>query len=1172
MPVDLTKPKPRGVLAISPFFATDQTLFANGGNLKSTDRRTTWTILNLSEPSTFALDKVALSPNFGNDKTIFLSFADGLGNPVGLKKSIDGGITWTSNNLGIKGFQVQSLIISPDYGNDHALFMRSAGSIYGSRDGGAAWSNIGRSLSCLGIKSFTISPNFRVDSTIFASTDHAYPGDFFISKNSGTTWTTPGLTLGILDYAISPFFATDQTIFGLTGGFSTPVNLLKTTNGGTSWSGVTTITIPQTNPVVTIAISPNYNSDQTLFIGTGHTLFKSTDGGSTWLVIDLFWNIGYNHYIKYIGISPNYQADQNVFIGTEGPVLKSVDRGLTWNYSTSGISGFINSPFAFSPNFVSDQTIFLGTGSGLFKTTNGGISWANVGLNDLSSLTISPGYPCDGTLFAGTWSNSVWKYLDTEAMATCKPAIASLSPTFGLPGSSVTITGTKFGISQGTSAVTFNGLSAGSILSWSDTQIIATVPVGANSGPVVVTVNGVSSNGVNFNVTPIVSSITPNSGLIGSSVIIAGSNFGAVQGTSNITFNGINAGAAISWSNTSITATVPSGATTGLVVVTVNGIASNGINFTLADLIPPITSASPIGGVYAASQSIMLTCTDSNSGCATTYYTTDGTIPMTLSPIYTMPILISANSTLKFFSRDKAGNSEAVQTQIYVIDTVAPVTSASPLGGTYLAAQSVTLTCADSNSGCVATYYTTDGTTPTNLSAAYSGPITISSNTTLKYFSKDKAGNSEVVQTQVYTVSTNAPVTTASPLGGTYGSAQIVTLTCTDTNTGCAATYYTTDGTIPTTASPVYIGPITISSNTTLKCFSKSNAGNLEAIQTQVYVIDAVAPTTTASPMGGTYGSAQSVALTCTDSSSGCAATYYSTDGSVPTVASPLYAGPITISSNTTLKFFSRDKVGNSETVKTQVYVIDTVAPTTTASPVGGTYPSAQSVTLTCADTNSGCAATYYTTDGTIPTTLSPVYTSPISISANTTLRYFSKDKAGNSEVIQTQGYTLLPTATTGSVSSVTTSSANLSGVGNANGNIGTGWFEYGTAMAYGTNTIAQTISGSVSTPLHQVINGLLPNTGYHYRFCVQTSGNMVCGVDATFMTRSATLGDSGNISMVIPATETRVDGYDLDDLGRAFGSDRSKANWNALADLNNDGIVDGKDLTILAINFGKAQ
>jgi hypothetical protein len=49
--------------------------------------------------------------------------------------------------------------------------------------------------------------------------------------------------------------------------------------------------------------------------------------------------------------------------------------------------------------------------------------------------------------------------------------------------------------------VTFNGTTAGVITSWSDTQIQVTVPVGATTGPVVVTVAGTSSNGMTFTVT-----------------------------------------------------------------------------------------------------------------------------------------------------------------------------------------------------------------------------------------------------------------------------------------------------------------------------------------------------------------------------------------------------------------------------------------------------------------------------------------------------------------------------------------------------------------------------------------------------------------------------------------------------------------------------------------------
>src|SRR5260370_14922647 len=81
------------------------------------------------------------------------------------------------------------------------------------------------------------------------------------------------------------------------------------------------------------------------------------------------------------------------------------------------------------------------------------------------------------------------------------PSISSLSPTSGVVGASVTITGTNFGATQGTSTVKFNGTTA-TPTSWSATSIVAPVPAGATTGNVVVTVNGQASNGVSFTVIP----------------------------------------------------------------------------------------------------------------------------------------------------------------------------------------------------------------------------------------------------------------------------------------------------------------------------------------------------------------------------------------------------------------------------------------------------------------------------------------------------------------------------------------------------------------------------------------------------------------------------------------------------------------------------------------------
>jgi len=177
--------------------------------------------------------------------------------------------------------------------------------------------------------------------------------------------------------------------------------------------------------------------------------------------------------------------------------------------------------------------------------------------------------------------------------------ITSLSPTVGAVGASVTIAGSGFAASQGTSTVTFSGTAA-TPTSWTTDTIEVLVPSGATTGNVVVTVSGVASNGVSFTVVPApsITSLSVTSGVVGTSVTITGTNFGATQGTGTVSFNGTDA-TPTSWSATSIVVTVPVEATTGNVVVSASGVASNGINFTVVEGLG-ITSVSPSSGVVGA--------------------------------------------------------------------------------------------------------------------------------------------------------------------------------------------------------------------------------------------------------------------------------------------------------------------------------------------------------------------------------------------------------------------------------------------------------------------------------------------------------------------------------------------------------------------------------------------
>ncbi|MBK7977700.1 MAG: VCBS repeat-containing protein [Deltaproteobacteria bacterium] len=76
-----------------------------------------------------------------------------------------------------------------------------------------------------------------------------------------------------------------------------------------------------------------------------------------------------------------------------------------------------------------------------------------------------------------------------------------------------------------------------------------------------------------------ITSVSPGVASVGQIVTIQGSGFGSVQGTSTVLFGGTPAGMAVTWSDTTITVAVPSGARTGSVAVKVGALTSNPVPF-----------------------------------------------------------------------------------------------------------------------------------------------------------------------------------------------------------------------------------------------------------------------------------------------------------------------------------------------------------------------------------------------------------------------------------------------------------------------------------------------------------------------------------------------------------------------------------------------------------------
>jgi hypothetical protein len=297
-------------------------------------------------------------------------------------------------------------------------------------------------------------------------------------------------------------------------------------------------------------------------------------------------------------------------------------------------------------------------------------------------------------------------------VGTAAPKITSISPTSGAVATSVTINGTSFGSTQGANTVNFNGVS-GVPTSWTATQIKVPVPAGATTGNVVVTASGTVSNGVSFTIPgtgPSVTRLSPGSGPVGASVTIAGTNFNATQGASTVTFNGI-AATATGWSPTSIVAMVPSGATTGNVVVTVGGTASSGSSFTVA---PSMTSLSPTSGGVGTTVTISGTSFGPSQGTSAVTFNGTAAIPTSWGASSITVLVPSAATTGNVVVTVGGVASNGVNFTVVPTPTI---TSLNPTSGGAGASVTITGTNFGATQGSSAITFNGTAGTPTTWSA-----------------------------------------------------------------------------------------------------------------------------------------------------------------------------------------------------------------------------------------------------------------------------------------------------------------------------------------------------------------------------------------------------------------------------------------------------------------------